>query len=191
MKKWIGIVAAFVVLTLALTLSLIRTARLEDENRAIRSSLETEIERDYSVQQEITRRELKKYFADEVAKFKEYGIKAKNVENIINVEYRIVDSTRYRDTLVWVYDTMGVERVAPFAVQADCYTMEGVIFGDTLEVICHQNTDDILVSLYREKRKCLFERQRIKAIAVSGCTGDTLRILRNIKVMKRQSAVNR
>ena len=57
-----------------------------------------------------------------------------------------------------------------------------MIVGDTLEIASVDNYDNILVALYREKRKCLFEKQRARAIAISACTGDTLSVMRNIKI---------
>jgi len=69
-------------------------------------------------------------------------------------------------------------------INGECYSISGQIVGDTLEVWRHQSNDELLVSLYKEKRKCLFAKRRVKAIAISACKGDTLAILRNLKIVK-------
>ena len=173
----LSLVAAVAVLSVSLHRS------VKNSNR-MRADFETELKRDYTVQQEVTRRELKRYFEEEVSKLKEFGVKPAQVENIVNVEYRYIDSVRYRDTLVWRYDTVRNTSTATFDVSADCYTVSGEIIGDTVEIRAFEHNDDILVSLYKERRKCIFEKRKIKAIAISGCTGDTLKITRNLKVVR-------
>ena len=172
-----ALVTAVIILAVCLHKSMKNTSRMK-------SDFETELKRDYAAQQGVTRKELKRYFADEVAKLKEFGVRPGQVENIVNVEYRYIDSVRYKDTLVWVYDTLKNAHTATFDVFADCYTVSGEICGDTLEIRSFEHNDDILLSLYKERRKCLFEKRKIRAIAISGCSGDTLKIMRNIKVSR-------
>lgn len=171
----VAMAAAIVVLSVCLK-------RQGDEKRRIKENYEAEVRRDLARQQTVDVRELKEYFAKEVEILKANGIKPRNVENIIEVSYILKDSTRYRDTLVYVYDTIRNARKADFCVVADCYSIDGRITDDTLEIYGLTAYDDILVALYREKRKCLFEKQRVKAIAISACSGDTLAILRNLKI---------
>lgn len=160
-------------------------SRTRKELERIKANTAAAASGDPSYQITLTKRELKEYFSQELAKLKEYGVVARNVENIVEIRYEYRDSVRYRDTLVWVYDTMGMERIAPFYIEGNCYSIEGFVFDDTVEVYCHQVYDDILISIYREKRKCLFEKQKVKAIAISGCSGDTVAVRRNVKVKRK------
>ena len=160
-------------------------SRTRKELERIKANTAAAASGDPSYQITLTKRELKEYFSQELAKLKEYGVIARNVENIVEIRYEYRDSVRYRDTLVWVYDTMGMERIAPFSINGNCYSIEGFVFDDTVEVYCHQVYDDLLISLYREKRKCLFEKQKVKAIAISGCSGDTVAVRRNVKVKRK------
>lgn len=182
MKRIFAETIAFVILAAAVVVLSVCLYKSVKNSSRLKSDFETELKKDYAVQQEITRKELKKYFADEVSKLKEFGVKPGQVENIVNVEYRYIDSVRYRDTLVWVYDTLKNDRTAAFDVKTECYTINGEITADTLEICGFEYNDDLLVSLYRERRKCLFEKRKVKAIAISGCTGDTLNIMRNLKI---------
>lgn len=167
-------VAAIVVLSVLLHNANKEKNRVQDNWEAAVS--------DRSRQQTIDVGELKEYFHDEVETLKKFGIKPRNVDNIVEVSYVYRDTTIYRDTLIYIYDTVREVRTADFCVEADCYAVDGCIIGDTLEIHNMTTRDEILMSLYREKRKCLFERQRVKAIAISGCSGDTLAIIRNLKI---------
>lgn len=172
-----AIAAALIAMAATIRSQIAQTRRLKETCDAL-------LRQDNSFQLEITKNELKKYFADEVAKLKEYGIKPGQIENIVNVEYHYIDSVRYRDTLVWVYDTLKNDRYAAFDIKTECYSINGEINADTLEICGFEYDDKILVSLYKEKRKCLFEKRKVKAIAISECRGDTLTILRNLKIQK-------
>ena len=144
-----------------------------------------EITKDYSRQQELTVREFKEYFSKEVATLKEYGIKAGRVENVIKVTYLVRDTLRYRDTLVYVYDTVRSRSTAPFDVNGGCWEVCGEVYGDTLEIHGVDFQDHVTVALYRERHKCLFERTKVRAIAISECKGDTLSVVRNLKIRRR------
>lgn len=157
----------------------VRKARRYADNYA------AELSKDYAVQQEVTVMEFKRYFGEEVGKLKEYGIRAGRVENVINVRYEVRDTLRWRDTLVYVYDTVRKLEAAPFSVRGGCWEVCGEVRGDTLEVASVDIADDITVALYRERRKCLFERRRVRAIAISECSGDTVAVTRNLKIRRR------
>lgn len=178
------IVAAFIVIAVVF-FAFNELSRTRKELERIKANTAAAASGDPSYQITLTKRELKEYFSQELAKLKEYGVVARNVENIVEIRYEYRDSVRYRDTLVWVYDTMGMERIAPFSIDGNCYSIDGVVFDDTVEVYCHQVYDDLLISIYREKRKCLFEKQKVKAIAISGCSGDTVAVRRNVKVKRK------
>lgn len=171
-----------VIAMLAITISMLVKSNKEIDR--LKNNFDIEITGRKDTQQTITPKELKKYFSDEVAKLKEYGVLAKNIENIVNVSYVYRDTMLYRDTLVYVYDTITNTKYAPFSFDSKCWSIAGFIKDDTVGVDNVVFNDDILISLYKEKRKCLFERRKIKAIAISDCTGDTLNILRNLKIEK-------
>lgn len=184
MKKIIINLAIGVIVVAAIVILAVVAVRQGREIGRLRTNYTAEVRHELDVQQEVTRKELKQLFVSEMNQLKEYGIRPGQIENIINVEYRLIDSVRYRDTLIWVFDTLKSVRRTDFAINADCYTMEGEIVGDTIEISCLNVNDAVLVSLYKEKRKCLFQKRRVKAIAIGACSGDTLAILRNVKVVK-------
>lgn len=184
-RNFIAKIVAAVIVIAVVFFAFNELSRTRKELERIKANTVVAASGDPSYQITLTKRELKEYFSQELAKLKEYGVVARNVENIVEIRYEYRDSVRYRDTLVWVYDTMGMERIAPFSIDGNCYSIEGVVFDDTVEVYCHQVYDDVLISLYREKRKCLFEKQKVKAIAISGCSGDTVAVRRNVKVKRK------
>jgi hypothetical protein len=183
-KMWAAVikavaVTAMVVAIVWLSVSLHRKGK---DLRRVRENYGAEVTGDRSRQQTIDVRDLKEYFSREVAALKEQGIPARNVEHIVEIEYRWRDTTRWRDTLIYIYDTIRDARRADFCVSAGCYDIDGQIVGDTLEIASVTAYDEIIIALYREKRKCLFEKQRVRAVAISSCTGDTLSIKRNIRI---------
>lgn len=185
-KLWILLVRIIVAVLMvaAIVVMAVCLKRQGDEKRRLKANYEAEVRRDMSRQQTVDVQELKDYFAKEVEILKANGIKPKNVENIIEVSYIVRDSTRYRDTLIYIYDTVRNAHKADFCVETPCYSIDGQIIDDTLEIYGFAAYDEILVALYKEKRKCLFGKQKVKAVAVSGCSGDTLAILRNLKIEK-------
>lgn len=183
-KAAVAIIAAFLII--GLTVGGIAAYRhVKKELRRVADNYAAEIAGDYSRQQELTVREFKQYFGREVSQLKEYGIKAGRVENVVEVRYIVKDTTRWRDTLVYVYDTVRNVTAAPFDIKGGCWEVSGQVRGDTLEVASVSMADDITVALYREKRKCLFERTRVRAIAISRCSGDTVAVTRNLKIRRR------
>lgn len=174
-------VIAMVVAIVWLSVSLHRKGK---DLRRIKDNYEAEITGDRSRQQTIDVRDLKEYFTREVTALKEHGIPARNVEHIVEVEYVYRDTVRWRDTLIYIYDTVKAERRADFRVSAGCWEVAGEIVGDTLEIADMAVRDSVMVALYRERRKCLFQRQRVRAIALSACTGDTLAVRRNLKISR-------
>ena len=173
------------VLILGLALSAWRTVSLSREAKRLKADLEIEITGRRDEQQTLTKAELKKYFDGYVKELKEYGVRARNVENIVNIEYRIRDTTIVRERTVTVYDTVRSSYRQEFDVRTKCYRIAGDVSDSVVTIREHDLSDDILVALYRERRKCLFERQKVKAIAVSQCKGDTLKILRNLRIQRR------
>lgn len=171
-----------ILLTAVVVLSYFLIRQIRETNR-LHSNYTTELIGDHSTQQTITKAELKKYFADLNTKLKQYGIKAGQVQNVINIQYHYIDTLIPRDTLIYVYDTISHLPVADFDIQSKCHRITGCISNNTIEIDRIETTDSILISLYREKR-CLFNH-RIKVIAISSCKGDTLQILRNLKIQRK------
>lgn len=174
-------IAAVVLMAAAIVILSVCLHNANKERQRVQDNWEAAVS-DRSRQQTIDVGELKEYFHNEVETLKKAGIRPRNIENIVEVSYVYRDTTVYRDTLVYVYDTVRETRTADFSVDAKCYSVEGRIIGDTLEVYDVGMSDEILVALYREKRKCLFQRQKVKAIAISACSGDTLAVIRNLKI---------
>jgi flagellar basal body-associated protein FliL len=185
-KLWIMLIKVVVVVLMvaAIVIMAICLKRQGAEKRRLKENYDIELSKDHSQQQTVDVQELKDYFSKEVATLKEHGIKPRDVENIIEVTYYVRDTTIYRDTLVYIYDTIRNAHRACFCVETDCFNIDGQIVGDTLEIRDIKSYDDILVALYKEKPKCLFGKRRVKAIAISGCTGDTLAIKRNLIIEK-------
>ena len=185
-KLWILLVKIIVAVLMvaAIIVMAVCLKRQGDEKRRLKANYEAEVLGERARQQTVDVQELKDYFAKEVETLKQYGIRAKDVENIIEVSYHYRDTTIYRDTLIYIYDTVKSARTADFCVETPCYSIDGRIMDDTLEIYGIAAQDEIIVSLYKERRKCLFGKRRVKAIAVSGCSGDTLAILRNLKIWK-------
>lgn len=185
-KLWILLVKIIVSVLMVASIIIMAVClkRQGDEKRRLKANYEAEIMGERARQQTVDVQELKDYFAKEVEALKQHDIRAKDVENIIEVSYHYRDTTIYRDTLVYVYDTAVEARKADFCVETPCYSIDGQIIDDTLEIYGITAQDELLVSLYKERRRCLFDKRRVRAIAISGCTGDTLAILRNLKVGK-------
>lgn len=185
-KLWILIakIAAVVLMVAAIVIMAICLKKQGDEKNRLKENFDIEVKKEVSKQQKITVRELKEYFHKEVETLKEHDIKPKDVEQIVEISYFYHDTTVYRDTLIYIYDTVKSAKTADFCVETDCFNIDGQIVGDTLEIRDIKSYDDILVALYKEKPKCLFGKRRVKAIAISGCTGDTLAIKRNLLIEK-------
>lgn len=185
-KLWIMLikVVGVVIMVAAIVIMAICLKRQGAEKRRLKENYDIELSKDHSRQQTVDVQELKDYFSKEVATLKEHGIKPRDVENIIEVTYYVHDTTIYRDTLVYIYDTIRNAHRADFCVETNCYNIDGQIIGDTLEIYGITAQDELLISLYKEKRKCLFGKRRVRAIAIIKCTGDTMAIKRNLLVGK-------
>jgi len=158
------------------------------EARRYKENFSVEITKEFDRQQTLTKKEFKTYFADIADTLKNYGIKPKQVENVISVHYIYKDTLIakevlvFRDTLIAAVDTVYIDRFAVFEVQSHCHTVKGLILGDVLQIDSIETTDNLLISLYKEKQKCLFKKRRVRAIAVSECKGDTLTVVNNLKI---------
>ena len=183
LKKYLIVGSIGILLLIAVVvLSWLLIRQVRETNR-LHSNYAIELLDDHNSQQTITPAEFKKYFAEFNETLKKYGIKAGRVQNVVNIKYHLIDSVVVRDTLVYIYDTVSHLQVADFDLQAQCHRITGCISNNNIEVDRIETTDSILIALYREKN-CIFNH-KIKAIAISSCKGDTLQILRNLKIERK------
>lgn len=180
MKKYLLI--AVIVLLGLLSLFVSLYVKQIKETKRVKNNYDIELSQELDRQQILTTKELRKYYEDEISTLKSHGVKASQVENIIKVKYNWKDTTITRDTLCYFYDTIKDYTIAHFDIKSSCNQIKGYVFNDTIEINSIETNDILLISLYREKRKCLFKKRGIRAIAISECKGDTLAILRNLKV---------
>jgi ABC-type transport system involved in Fe-S cluster assembly fused permease/ATPase subunit len=180
MKKYL-IIALCVLLGVVVLLGAL-LGKMSKENKRLKNNLDIELKQELNTQQTITTKELKQYFNEEVETLKKYNIKPSQVENIIKVSYVYKDTLTSIDTLIYVYDTVRKTNIAGFEIEKNCHTVSGCVSENNIEINSIETSDTLLISLYKEKRKCLFKQRKIKAIAISKCSGDTLGILRNLKV---------
>jgi uncharacterized protein HemX len=180
MKRYI-IIFALIIAAVLLSVLLHKTVK---ENNRLKNNFEIEVKRQLNTQQTITKSELKEYFSEDVATLKEHDVKLSQIENIIKVKYHYVDTLIRKDTLIYTYDTIQNAQSAQFSVENGCYSVFGNIIGNCIEINRMENNDTLLISLYKEKRKCLFKQRRIKAIAIAKCSNDTVAILRNLRIEK-------
>lgn len=185
-KIWILIakIAAILLMVAAIVIMAICLKKQGDEKNRLKENFDIEVRKDLARQQKIDVQELKEYFSKEVEILKEHGIRPKDVQNIVEVTYFYHDTTVYRDTLIYIYDTIRSAKTADFCVETDCFSVEGQVIGDTIEICDVKSQDELLFALHEEKKKCLFDKRRVKAIVISGCTGDTLAIKRNLLIEK-------
>lgn len=183
-KKKIIVLSVFLAVLLAFVITLICLFKQKKESERLLKNYKIEATARYEYQQEITKKELKEIHTKYDKLLKDYNIKRKNVENIVEIEYRYVDSTLYKDSLIYVYDTITKYNVAEFSIGGDCWNLSGYITDNNIITKDFDYSDSIVIYLYKEKKKCLFDKRSIKAIAISACTNDTLTILRNLKVVR-------
>lgn len=181
MKKYLFIAIIILVAAIA-TLSAILTKQIREKNR-LKNNFDIEASGRFEEMQTLTKSELKKYHADMVKTLAEHGVKAKQIENIVNIRYHYIDSTIIKDTLIKIYDTTKNRFTKQFEIADKCFSMKGFVYDSNIVIKERSFKDSILISLYK-KRKCLFKRPVYKAIAISSCSGDTLQILNNIKIQK-------
>ena len=148
-----------------------------------KNNLKIEFKQELSKQQGITKKQFKESFEKEVELLKSYNIKPAQVESYIKIKYNFIDTLILRDTLVFVYDTVKSYNIAHFDVESPCNRIKGSVFENNIEIESVETNDSISISLYKEKRKCLFKKREIRVIAISKCKGDTLAILRNLKIL--------
>jgi len=182
MKQKLIIAGILIILFFLVILFASLWAKQKKETKQQKNNFEVELLQKLDEQQEISTKQFKELFEKEVAVLKEHGISPRQVENVINIAYRFIDTLIPQYQLVFIYDTIKEYEVADFDIQSECSRIQGSVFKDTIEITSIETTDSILISLYKEKRKCLFERRTVKAIAISQCKGYTVEVLRNLKI---------
>lgn len=184
MKKKIIDTCIVIALVLLMILFMVLWIKQKNEFKRQKENLKIELSKEYSRQQDITIKQLKESFQEELKVLKEYGVKPKQIENIIKVRYNYIDTLISRDTLVYIYDTIKNDMIAHFDVESGCNRIKGYVYYDTIKIESVEVLDNIMITLYKEKRKCLFKKRTVTAIAVSDCMKDTITVTRNLVIHK-------
>jgi len=183
-KKIRIVTAAFIIISLFIVIWVNNST----EKEQLKTNFEIELNNIRERQQQLTGKELKTFHKDITDTLQNYGIKPKQVENIVKISYRYKDSVIpkyeliFRDTIIKLFDTSKIVFATDINVATKCNIIKGNIIDNVLTINSIETTDTLLISLYKEKRKCLFRKRGIKAIAISQCKGDTLTILNNLKI---------
>lgn len=187
MKKYLIVVAIILILSAISAVSIWLLISTAKELKRERSNFYIEAQQTLDKQQEITKREFKVLFQNEMEQLKEHGVKPGQVQNIVKLQYYFKDTLIKKDTLITVYDTIKKDSIMPFNLNSNCTNIAGYVQNRNIYIDSVKSLDTILLSLYKEKCtfKNLFKKKGIKAIALSSCKQDTLVILRNLKVKKR------
>jgi len=165
-------------------------SKWKSEAKRIGLNYDIDLRGELERQKTITTAELKKYYEAEIEILKQHGIKPNQVENIVQIRYNYKDSLIpktqlvFKDTLIEYFDTLFVVTFSEFEVESKCHKISGYILSDSIMIQSVETTDNLLISLYKEKRKCIFGKRKVKAIAISECKGDTITVLNNLKVGK-------
>lgn len=190
MKKYVICAGITIIVLLSFGISVKSCQKWKTEAKRAKANFDIEISNEKDRLQTLSTSEFKRYFPAVADTLKSYGIKPKQVENVINIKYVFKDSLipkvvlNYRDTLIKVFDTSFVLPFSNFEVESKCNTVKGYLLADTLVIESVAANDNLLISLYKERRKCLFGKRSLRCIAISECKGDTLTVLRNLKVGK-------
>jgi hypothetical protein len=179
MKKYL-ILAVAILLACATGLTLILIHVTKEKNR-LANNYEIEVTGRLDELQTLTKKELKMYHSDLTKQLNDFGIKAGQVKNIVYVKYEFRDSIIRKDSLIFTYDTIAHKSIANFQISGNCFDVSGCVEDSNIYITDYSHNDSILVALYK-KRTCLFKKPIYKAIAISGCSGDTLQILNNIEI---------
>lgn len=183
MKKLIIEICAGALLIIAIIILVFICVNLSKEKQRAKNNYEAILE-DRAQQQELTLKELKQFYSEELDKLKQLGVKPSSVEHLVEISYNVIDTLVYRDTLIKVYDTVLMSDVFKFEVETNCNLISGYIQDDTINIDKIISQDSLLVALYQSKR-CLFPKyRRYRAIVYSSCKGDTLQVVNNIKVKR-------
>lgn len=157
---------------------------LVKENGRLRDNSEILLSETRDEMLALTRKELKSYYEGIIDTLNSYGVRTRNVENIVRVSYKNIDTTVVREEVVYVYDSNNEVLWGEFLFEDRCYTIGGIVYGDSVvELNRREYHDSIMIALYKKRR--FFRKPKYKAIAVSSCMGDTIQVIDNIKVVKR------
>lgn len=183
MKRLLIEIGAGVVAIVLIIILICTTCKLRKEKARLSNNYEAIIT-DKAQQQELTIRELKKYYSDEIDKLKAQGVKPNQIQHLVEIEYNVIDTTIYHDSLIKIYDTIRHDYVSYFSIQAQCNQIDGNIVNDTITITKIASNDSLLLALYQTKKCIVPKYRRYRAICLSACKGDTLSIINNIKIVK-------
>lgn len=180
MKKYF--ILAIVILLACITGLTLLLIHVSKEKKRLANNYEIEVTGRLDELQTLTKKELKLYHSDFTKQLNDFGIKAGQVKNIVNIRYEFRDSVIRKDTLIFIYDTIAHKSIANFQISGNCFDVSGCVQDSNIYITDYSHNDSILVALYK-KRTCLFKKPIYKAIAISNCSGDTLKILNNIEII--------
>lgn len=161
-----------------------QNVELRKEYQRLKVNQNTLIKELNSRQLTLTNREFLEMYSNLLIKFKELDIKSKKIENYINYQYRI------KDTTISIIRKDSISQHMNFLVSKNCYSIIGSIYKDTVETQLSVN-DDIDIILYKQKNKDFSwwyrlwhpsVRYIINAAAYSNCMKDTITIKKNVKI---------
>jgi hypothetical protein len=187
LKKYftIGILILTVMVIIAFAGLTVAVKYYRNESRRFKGNFEAE--HDKSLEQNLTINELKKYNAGIVEELKEYKIKPRQVERIVQVQYQ------YRDTGTHTVEIKEVEKI----INDTIYIFRGFEYNtghiylsgtvtDSAVMFNEISVTDTLLIVLTAQRECLFKPIKYQATAISKMKGDTMPILNNIQVIKKR-----
>lgn len=185
MKKSLIKFGSIVIIILLIISLVITTIYRKREIQRVKNNLEIQLRKDFSRQQEITKKELKMYYEGLLDSVKNLtGVKPKQIEHIVQIKYNYVDSTVYTDSLIYIYDTIRNIETRRFGFATKCNYIEGNVIKDSITITRIEYTDDISIVLYKEKRRC-FKPRTYRACAISSCRNDTISVSNNLHITKK------
>ena len=142
---------------------------------------------DKSLEQNVTLSEFKEKYASIADTLKQYKIKPRQIERVVQFQYVYRDTGRREIQIIeiytYIYDTVYISRV--FEAHTGCFYISGEV-TDSSVIITEQSLTDTLYVVLTKYRTCLFGQPVYRAVAISQCTGATLPVLNNIHVIKKR-----
>ncbi len=185
------IIVLVTVLTIVLVFLIKNNIDLRKDRNRISSNYETVL-LNLNKEQQLTRVEVKKMYFKYDSLAKTLDIKLKNVENIINIEYRYKDTTiTHAQTF---FDT--VHNKLTFMATQKCYTIFGSVKEKKVDIDTIENNDNLDLFIYEEKPQLLkisnfinwkkfWKKYTNTAKVYSECKGGLMLIKENIKIIKK------
>ena len=145
---------------------------------------------DKSLEQNITLKEFKEKYAAIADTLKQYHIKPRQIERVVQIKYQYRDTGSHTVKIVEVPKIVytipkNITYTKTFTHSTQCFYISGTVTDTTVTITEQSITDTILIALTKT-RKCLFKPPVYRATAISQCKGDTLPVLNNIQIIKKR-----